>query len=708
MQFPGAGGTEMIRKLIAHGSLLIVLWLCFTSVPSFGEEPTTIESESLDYNSDTSTYIAKGKVKIKRGLTTVEADEMTYNEKTSELTAEGNVDYNEPQVRIRAKKAELNLDEKTGVLHEGEIFSRTDNFHIVGDEIEKLGEKEYILKKASATTCDAPVPAWCFSGTDVHVRVGDNLKAKDVVFRIEGLPVLYAPYFSSGLSKERKTGFLSPMVGYTASKGAHLEQPFFWAISDNRDLTLVLDEYSARGLGEGMEYRFLEPDRSKGILWVYHLKDNKLGEDFWDLRGVYDRERDAKLTGYLNINYINSQDFYSQYNAFFLGGGTRMLDASSYLNVASGRFLESTGEVSMRLGNSRLFVASQYLVDLQPGVSQSTVAQRLPEVGYFVNPTNVGPVVFSFTSIFSNFWRESDPSGQRIDIFPRFSYSFGSDVIINQSLGLRETAYSLSGGDGFGSSPHRESFDYTVTAQTRLVRRYDSFTHIIEPSLGYTFTPSAESNLPVFDSTELYTRTSKIQLSVLNRFLDSDGEFLTLRITQPYDSYLNPSTQNPSTLNASILNASILNASIQNPSIQNASPQSDRHLLPLTLQAALQRPISLRAEVAYDFNTGSMERVNSDIGITLPYKMNLTLGERYNRPENILFYSAGVSYTFSKELSAQTNFWYDARGGGLQDMLATVKYQKQCWGINLTVGKNQSGFSALATIDLLGLGTVRL
>ncbi len=657
-------------------------WLPFAS-PSFGEEPTTIESESLDYNSETSTYIAKGKVKIKRDLTTVEADEMTYNEKTSELTAEGNVDYNEPEMRIRAKKAELNLDEKTGVLYEAEILSRKDNFHISGDEIEKLGEKEYILKKASATTCDAPVPAWCFSGSDVHVLMGDSLKAKGVVFRIEGLPVLYSPYLSSGLSKERKTGFLSPMVGYTASKGVHLEQPFFWAISDNRDLTLVLDEYTARGLGEGMEYRFLEPDGSKGILWAYHLKDDKLGEDFWDLRGIYDRERDAKLTGYLNMNYINSQDFYTQYNAFFMGGGTRMLDTSSYLNVASGRFLESTGEVSMRLGNSRLFIASQYLVDLQPGVKQTTVAQRLPEVGYFVNPTNVGPIVFSFASTFSNFWRESDPSGQRIDIFPRFSYSFGSDVVINQSLGLRETAYSLSGGDGFGSSPHRESFDYTVTAQTRLMRRYDSFTHIIEPSLGYTFSPSAEANLPVFDSTELYTKTSTVQLSLLNRFLDSNGEFLALRITQPYDSY-------------------------QNASALNASSQSDRHLLPLTLQAALQRPVSLRAEVAYDFDTGSMERVNSDIGFSLPYKMTLTLGERYNRPENILFYSAGMSYTFSKELSAQTNFWYDARGGGLQDMLATVKYQKQCWGINLTVGKNQSGFSALATIDLLGLGTVKL
>jgi len=674
----------MIRKFKVQGSkfkvladtlcsLSFILWLCFFAVPSFGEEPMTIESESLDYNSETSTYIAKGKVKVKKELTTVEADEMTYNDKTSDLTAEGNVDYNEPETRIRAKRAELNLDRKTGVLYEAEIFSRTDNFHITGDEIQKIGDKEYILKKASATTCDAPVPEWCFSGSDAHVLVGESLTAKDVVFRIEGLPVLYSPYLSSGLSKERKTGFLTPMMGYTQSKGAHLEQPFYWAIADNKDLTLVFDFYTSRGVGEGVEYRFVDPNGSKGSFWAYHIKDDVLAKDFLDLRGVYDTPRDAMLSGFLNVNYINLQEFYSEYNPFFMGGGTRMLDTSSYLNVASGRFLESTGEVALRLGNSRLFMTSQYLVDLKAGVDPSTIAQRLPEVGYFVDPRNIGPVVFSLSSVFSNFWRESNPSGQRMDIYPRFSYNFGSDVVISQSLGLRETAYALSGGGDFGNSPHRESFDYTITAQTRLVKKYDSFTHIVEPSLGYTFSPPAEANLPLFDSTELYTKTATAQLSVLNRFLDSGGEFLTARITQPYDSY-----------------------------------QGDNHLLPLTLQVALQRPVSVRAETAFDFNTGSVQKVNSDIGIALPYKMNLTLGERYDKTENVLFYSAGVNYVLSKEFSVETNVWYDAKGGGLQDMLARVKYQKQCWGLNMTVGKNQTGYSFLVTVDLLGLGTVRL
>ncbi len=668
-----ARGTAQGVFILLLCSLLSALCLCFGAAPSFAEESATIDSDSLDYDAGTFTYTAKGNVIIRKGSATVQADEIRYNNRSSDLTAEGSVVYEDPEVRIKAKKADLNLEDKTGVLYEAEIFSKKDNYHITGHEIEKTGEKEYNLKKASFTTCDAPLPAWCFRGSEVHLIIGDALKARNVTFDIKGQPVLYSPYISAGLSNERKTGFLMPTVGYVKGKGVHYEQPFFWAISDNRDATLVLDVYSQRGVGQGLEYRFLEPDGSRGNLWAYHLRDDELEKDFWDVRGFYDRDRDAKITGYLNINYINTSEFYREYDPFLMSRGKRFMDPSSYLTVTTGRFFESTGEASFRFDNSRLFLTSRYLVDLKEGVDQSTIAHRLPEVGFFMNPRNIGPMVFSFSSTLSNFRRESGVSGQRIELYPRFSYSFGSDFIINQSLGLRETAYSLSDGGDFGRSPHRESLDYTATAQTRLMKRYSSFTHILEPSLGYAFIPSAESNLPLFDSTELYTKTSRIELSLLNRFVDSSGEFLTVRITQPFDAY-----------------------------------RGDRPFLPLKLEAAIHRPVAFRGEVSYDVNTGRVETINSDIHFILPSTMTLSIGERYNRTGNILFYSVGMNYAFSKTLSAATDFWYDGKNGSFKDIVAKVKYQKQCWGVSTIFTKREKDYSISVLFDLLGLGTIKL
>ncbi|HUO76919.1 MAG TPA: hypothetical protein VMU21_05005, partial [Thermodesulfovibrionales bacterium] len=63
-----------------------------------------IESETLDYDGATSTYTAKGHVRIYRDLGSIEADEISYNEQTGDAYPEGNVIYENPDVRIKAKR----------------------------------------------------------------------------------------------------------------------------------------------------------------------------------------------------------------------------------------------------------------------------------------------------------------------------------------------------------------------------------------------------------------------------------------------------------------------------------------------------------------------------------------------------------------------------------------------------------------------------
>lgn len=661
---------ERITKTFVLCSVLFAL----CSLPCFAAEKTFIQSDSLEYEEKTSTYAAEGKVRIERGAARIEAEKILYNEKSSEAVAEGNVFYEDEIVRIRAKKAALKLEAKTGTLYDAEVFAKKDNYHITGLEIEKTGEREYRLKDASFTTCDAPVPAWCFRGKEVDLVVGDRLKARNITFNIKGQPVAYSPYFSAALSNERKTGLLMPAVGYVEGKGIHYEQDLFIVLSDNRDATLVLDGYSDRGIGGGIEYRFLGTDGAKGNLWVYHLKDTTLKRNFWDVRGTYeDREGEKKVDGFLSLNYINAREFYSEYYPYLVTKMRGYVDSASYLNLTTSRFFESNGEASMRFDKSRLFLRGQYLVDLKEGAEASTVPQRLPEIGYAVNPVKIGPLTFSLDSSISNFHREKEAFGRRLDIFPKVSYSFGSDVTILQSLGLRETAYSLSRSGEFGSSPHRESLEYAVAAQTRLVKQYASFLHILEPSLGFTYVPPAGSGLPIFDSAELFSKTASTELSLHNRFVDRNGEFLNLRITQALDAY-----------------------------------RDDRPFLPLKVEALLRRPLWLRLETAYDVHEARVEVMNSDVGIALRDTASLSVGERYERADNTLFYTLGIQFAASRSLSTEGSFWYDAKSGGLKDVIAKLKYRQQCWGVTAVVTKRQNDYSFALLFDLLGLGTIKL
>ncbi len=615
----------------------------------FAGEQTIITSETLEYRKEISTYVAKGNVRIEQGDVAIEADEMSYNEQTSDVVAIGNVRYNDRDVSITASRADLNLETKTGTISDAQILHKRDNYRFSGREVRKIGDEYYFSPEALFTTCDGPVPAWCFKGRDVDAVIGNRVKAKDVSFRIKNIPVLYSPYLWAPILTERKTGLLMPLIGYSNSRGLHLNIPFFWAISENRDATFILDEYTKRGLGEGIEYRYLEVGEIKGRWWLYHIRDNDLHKDFFEFRALHEQRSADGLGGYVDINLINEKDFYRQFD--------------TDIRIRTNRFLDSTGEINLPFSNSRVYLLSQYWIDLK--AHSEDPAQKLPEAGYVLNPIGIGHFWLSATTAFSNFWRNEGIHGQRLDVFPMISHTFGEDITVLQNLGLRETAYSLSRSDD--NSLHRESLEYSITGHTRLLKKYGSFTHIIEPSLNYTLISNSENSLPVFDSDELFKKTSKIELALLNRLLNSNGEFLVFRVSQGFDSYL-----------------------------------GDRPFLPLKLEVGIKRPVSLRFDADYNVQTGRLESTNSDISVNFS-EILLSAGQRYNRTEDINTYVAGIGIHPFKPLYIDSRIWYDSEENETRDVTLHIKYTNQCWGIDLGFIKRPGDFSVTVLFELKGI-----
>lgn len=652
--------------------LLFTAYCLLSAVYCFAEEPPTfITSDSLKHEKSTSMYTAKGSVLVEQGETIMVADEMKYDEKTSNVFPEGNVIFDTSDIILKAEKAEFNLNTKKGTFYNAEIFSKKEKFRVSGKEIEKRGEKEYFIKKASITTCENPSPEWCIKGRTADIIIGDRFRARDATFHVKDFPILYTPYLLGPALTERKTGLLMPVVGYTQSKGFYYRQPFFWAIDEDKDATFIVDWYSRAGLGEGAEYRYVAPGNVEGKHWLYHFHDKKAGQNFYELKSTHAKRSKEGLSGYWNLNLLNEKgkSFYREYG----------IHRSERIN----RFLESTGELTLPSDNSRLYLMSQYIIDLKAGSDTLAVAQRLPELGYVVNPSRVGPAVFSMTSSASNFSRDIGVSGRRLDIYPKLSHSFGDKIILYQNLGLRETMYSLhrNEAEGFKSSVHRDMFDYNITASSRLFKKYsENFSHGIEPSLGYTFVPwikKDSTNVPIFDSTDLYTRQSSIGLSVVNRLLDKKGEFLTVSVSESYNTY------------------------------ERAVPFS-----PLSIAASVPRPVPITADATYNHYTGLIETVNSSV--TIPTKkFALSFGERYSQPNKTMFYDIGVGYTHSKNLSAAVKLWYDAKGGGMRDSSFTLNYLQQCWGMAIIVNRKPpdevnskpSELRVFVTFDLLGLGS---
>ena len=630
---------------------------------SFAEEPeTVITADSIEYLTETSTYIAKGSVKVVKADAVIKADMMIYNEETSEVHADGNVDYDDSESAFKAQKADMNIDAKTGKLYDAEIFYKKANYHLSGKEVERRGENYYYSPEATFTTCDAPVPAWCFKGKEVDAQVGDRVEAKNASFSIKNLPVFYTPYFWAPIVTERKTGLLLPDVGFSKSKGFNLTLPFFWAISENRDATFVIDTYTKRGIGAGLEYRFVEPGGTKSRWWAYYLRDQALNRDFWEVNALHDNRSADSFGGFLNINFVNQQDFYREFNPHF--------------NIRTKRFVESTAEVNLPMKDSRLYFLSQYWVDLQ--YPTGNVPQKLPELGYVMNYRKLSKdFMFSATTDASYLSRKDGLSAERIDIYPKIITSAGEDFVATQRFAVRGTDYLFENIDdknykGMLQDSHelRTAFEYDITGHTRLFKQYSSLLHIIEPSIRYHFIATSSKSLPVFDSTELYKNASEIELSLLNRIISAKREALALRITQGFDIY-----------------------------------NSDRPFMPLKVELSIKKPVVLKTEVTYNVHTGKLETVSSDLNLQVNNNLNLSLVQRFNNAEKILLYQTNLEYSPAKSWKIKTGIVYDAEDGEFKDIDVSLIYMAQCWGVKLEAIKKPGDFSMMLRFDLVGITT---
>ncbi len=655
--------NQKIKKVAVRYALFVVFLMVAVHCSLFtAEGAATITAEQLEYFSKENKYVATGNVKIEKDDTVLTADRIVFHQINSYAEAEGNVTYEDTEAKISTEKAEINIDAKTGRLYNAVIFFKKGNYWINGDNISRLKDDHYYASSATFTTCDADAsasPDWCFKGNDVDIVVGQKLTAKDATFRVKGMPVLYSPYLWAPALTQRQTGFLFPVIGNSNAKGFQFSPSFFWAIDESKDATFYLDYYSKRGIGTGIEYRYID-DNGKGNWYAYHIRDRELKTSFFEIKG-FSEYSTSHLKGYFDVNLINREEFYREY--------------STRQEMRIQRFLQSTGEVSVPMDNSRLYLLGQYWIDLRD--EDDRIPQRLPELGYVINPFKIGPLVFNMHSSITNFVREKGTDGQRLDINPTISYSFGEKISLYQSLSLRETAYNLKDSDSLGSSPHRETFEYRAHALARFVRKYDSFTHAVEPSFEYTFIP-ATSRVPMFDSAELFDRTSQVQLSLLNR-VTSKNLIASIRLTQPYDF-----------------------------------DADDSKLMPARLEAFIDGPFTMRFDTSYNFNKGRLETLNSEIGIKVSDKTNVRIGERYNKEERLMLYKAALDTELTRNWALSADALYDAKGGGLRDSSVKATYTSQCWALRMIFSKRPGDdiispeYSFMFLVELKGIGLFKV
>lgn len=515
---------------------------------SKAEGPVTIEADNLLFDREAQIYYAHGNVEVTRGNFSLKADHARLNKSTNDLMAWGNVLAKEGEDVIECERLEVNTETRLGKLYGAKLFLKAQNCHVAGREMEKLGEKRYRVQDASFTTCNAALPPWKFAAEELEVTVHGQGIAKDPVFYVEDIPVLYFPWAVIPLDKERQTGFLLPKVGYSSRYGMEAKGGFYWEMSRDMDATGYLDYLGNRGLKEGLEYRYTPSPDITGKANFYFIDDQKEDKNRYAFFARHLQKLPSDFYLKANINYAGDnnypRDFYED-----LPEGAR-IDSRSAQQLRSALYGGKNWDQFSLLGQGL------YFRDLTTTEHDETL-QKLPQLSFFAHPQSLfrSPFFYDVSSTYTNFWREKGIEAHRWDLLPHLSYPARVfDVFkVESNLGLRETLYQPDHGptDDFNRFKSREIVTGDVEASTELYRVYEAkqgswisslfkvskWMHMIEPTVGYQYIPPVhQDDLPQFDDVDRIPFTSQISYGVTQRLLgkavgSETGAFEYARLT---------------------------------------------------------------------------------------------------------------------------------------------------------------------------------
>ena len=270
-----SGGYVKFPLMLRNKAFVFIFLCIFTAGPFLHSQQADSSPEDLTIIAHyrekiKEIIIASGNVEIHYKNIKLFADWAELNTETRDVHAVGNVVMQLPDEVLSGEEIRVNLDSAKGKIKKCFGMLQPDIFY-EAETVERKDSNIYSFRKAKITSCTQPVPRWKFSCSRANLKINDYIEMWNAVFSIKKIPVFYLPYIRYPLYKERKTGFLMPSIGFSGQKGMSYMESFYWAMERNMDATFNLDYYTARGLGGGLEYRYLFSGGVRGQLDLYYF-----------------------------------------------------------------------------------------------------------------------------------------------------------------------------------------------------------------------------------------------------------------------------------------------------------------------------------------------------------------------------------------------------------------------------------------------------
>jgi LPS-assembly protein len=216
-----------------------------------------IKADHIEYDSDTGDVVATGHLEVSGGPNSelIRASHGTFNVQSQTGTfydVTGSVGLH----RSAAPRASAIGPSGIGPAPGRVVYDNGNPFLFTGRIVVKKGPQEYDVFDGSVTSCQLPKPDWLLNAALFSID-GDKARAKNSVFHLLNLPLLYLPYVTHPVDPEdRQSGIMIPVLGDSSSKGITFGDEFYLVLGRSMDLTLGSIYYSERGFSEAGTFRY--------------------------------------------------------------------------------------------------------------------------------------------------------------------------------------------------------------------------------------------------------------------------------------------------------------------------------------------------------------------------------------------------------------------------------------------------------------------
>ncbi len=214
------------------------------------EEKYTIDTFNITYDRNTKEIFSKNKTIVQDKYNNILASnnfKLSMTAKILEAEIVDLIDNELNEYKIEIAKLNLETDEILGK----DLSIKFNNKYFNKNNDPRLKAKSIIMDKENTrfqkgifTTCKKrkdKCPPWSMSAKEItHDKTKRTINYKNAWLKVYDKPILYFPkFFHPDPTVKRQSGFLMPTFSTSNNLGNYLSVPYFYAISDNKDLTFT-------------------------------------------------------------------------------------------------------------------------------------------------------------------------------------------------------------------------------------------------------------------------------------------------------------------------------------------------------------------------------------------------------------------------------------------------------------------------------------